>query len=198
MLKTQNCTFWVPYGSNYPSTHKETCWIQCGINMKVCNMWAERFFPTGICLLAFKFPVNHSTRKLFSLCHWDQTVTQKISQKAQKLYLFDGTTWLSWSQILLWFLFFPFFFRTEFSLWSFSLIKLQSCAKYLKSVMGLLSSQEQVANDVPHIFWKTPRASQSANIIPRAVDLSFFNLSFCLEPCCNIKQAPCSQHWPQC
>jgi len=73
---------------------------------------SEDFFPTGIYLLAFKFPVNHKTRKLFSPRHWDQTVTKKTSEKAQKLYLFDGTTWLSWSYILLWFLliiFLPFF-----------------------------------------------------------------------------------------
>lgn len=42
----------------------------------------------------------------FSLCHWDQTVMKKTSHKDVP---FDGTTWLSWSYILLWFLLIIFF-----------------------------------------------------------------------------------------
>lgn len=60
--------------------------------------------------------------------------------------------------------------------------------------MGLLSSQEQVANDVPHIFKKKLYASQSANIIPWYCESVTFSSLLLSESYWNINWVPYRWH----
>lgn len=54
--------------------------------------------------------------------------------------------------------------------------------------MGLLSSQEQVANYVPHIFFKKLHAFQSANIIPWYYESVIFSSLLLSESYWNINR----------
>lgn len=116
------CIFQVPYGSNYPHAP-----LYCS------NITAYSTWIWGVFVLHWHLPgdirilcQSEHSKSHFLLCHWDQTVMEKTSDKAQK----DVHFWYSMI-ILISYLFvvsidyaFSDSCWTKFVLWCFALIKL--------------------------------------------------------------------------
>lgn len=188
------CTFWVPYGSNYPLTYKGAGWIQYCV--KVYNMWAKIFF-----LLAFTcWHLN-----FLSITRQQVIFTVPLRPNCLEENIIKGTKpvpfwWYNTIILILYFLvvstdcFSAFFFQNKVLALMLLFDKVIKLCQRFETCHGTSLFTRTSCKWCPHIFLKKLPASPSANIIPWHCESVIFSSLLLSESYWNINGVPCRWH----